>query len=109
MLQRQARVALGLGTLLACVAWARVFLFYGGTRNATAISLSCFVIVVSSVVLGAALPFIMAQPPPRPPRARRQRAELQVSLELEVRQPSGRSSAVRRVRLVRGEGRSVFT
>jgi len=67
VLQRQARVALGLGTLLACVAWARVFLFYGGTRNATAISLSCFVIVVSSVVLGAALPFIMAQPPPRPP------------------------------------------
>mmetsp|Transcript_50595 Transcript_50595/g.120484 ORF Transcript_50595/g.120484 Transcript_50595/m.120484 type:complete len:232 (+) Transcript_50595:2-697(+) len=59
VLWRQTRVAAGLGVLLAMVAWVRVYLFYGGALNSFAISLSCFVIVVSSVVIGAALPFLM--------------------------------------------------
>lgn len=60
LLWREVQVALILGVLLMIVGFGRVFLFEGGDlAAATAIALSLWVIVTSSVVLGAALPLAL--------------------------------------------------
>ncbi len=58
-LRQQGMVAVCLGVLLACMAWLRVFFFHGGALNATAIALSCGIIVITSIVIGASLPFLL--------------------------------------------------
>lgn len=60
MLQ-QISVGLLLGTVLAGAGWIRVFLTNGNVLNATAISMSLFLIVLTSVVAGTALPFGLAR------------------------------------------------
>eukprot|EP01052_Picozoa_sp_SAG31_P039739 SAG31_NODE_5575_length_2448_cov_1.476799_3_plen_244_part_00 len=53
-------LALLLSAALGCIAWIRVSWVYGGDfYDACALSLSCVLIVVSSVVLGATLPFLI--------------------------------------------------
>ncbi|KAG7669462.1 hypothetical protein Ndes2526B_g05794 [Nannochloris sp. 'desiccata'] len=61
VLQQQAAVALMLGTGLSAAGWLRVYLTNGNALNSTAISMSLFLIVVTSVLLGAALPFGLAK------------------------------------------------
>jgi Mg/Co/Ni transporter MgtE len=61
VLQQQATVALMLGTGLSAAGWMRVYLTNGNALNSTAISMSLFLIVVTSVLLGAALPFGLAK------------------------------------------------
>lgn len=61
VLRQQASVGLLLGTLLAAAGWIRVFVTNGDATNATAISLSLFLIVLASVLAGAALPFGLAR------------------------------------------------
>jgi Mg/Co/Ni transporter MgtE len=61
VLQQQAAVALMLGTGLAAAGWMRVYLTNGDALNSTAISMALFLIVVTSVLLGAALPFGLAK------------------------------------------------
>jgi cation transporter-like permease len=58
-LRQQGMVAVCLGVLLACMAWLRVYFFHGGFLNATAIALSCGIIVITSIVIGASLPFLL--------------------------------------------------
>jgi len=55
----QVPVALWLGVILGWVAYVRVWIFHGGFENSTAISISCAIIVFSSVLLGALLPYGM--------------------------------------------------
>lgn len=60
VLWRESLVALAVGGLMMVVGFARVFLFEGGDwAAATAITLSLWGIVTSSIVLGAALPLLM--------------------------------------------------
>ena len=61
IMRQQAVVALLLGTGLAAGGWVRVYLTNGDVANSTAISLSLFLIVVTSVVTGTALPFALAR------------------------------------------------
>jgi cation transporter-like permease len=61
VLQQQSAVGLLLGTGLSAAGWIRVYLTNGDLRNATAIALSLFLIVLTSVILGAALPFGLAR------------------------------------------------
>lgn len=61
VLQQQAAVALLLGTGLSAAGWMRVYLTNGDALNSTAISMSLFLIVITSVLLGAALPFGLAK------------------------------------------------
>lgn len=55
----QGAVGLVLGGVMAIAAWFRVWVFGLGSRNATAISLSCFMIVTMSVLAGTVLPFAL--------------------------------------------------
>jgi Mg/Co/Ni transporter MgtE len=59
VLKKQLAVAVWLGLMLGWVAWVRVWVFHGGYENSMAISISCSIIVVSSVLLGALLPYYM--------------------------------------------------
>jgi len=58
-LWHQMQVSLWLGLIMAMVAWVRVYAFYGGILNACAISISCSIIVITSIIIGAGLPFLM--------------------------------------------------
>lgn len=58
-LQEQASVGLLLGTGLSMGGFVRVYVTNGDLWNAISISLSLFIIVMSSVVLGTALPFAL--------------------------------------------------
>jgi hypothetical protein len=55
-MQQQAAVGLMLGTGLAAGGWLRVYLTNGDVWGATAISLSLFLIVISSVLAGTGAP-----------------------------------------------------
>jgi len=57
----QAQVGLVLGLFLSLGGFVRVYLTEGSLEDATAISLSLFLIVMSSVVLGSALPFALSR------------------------------------------------
>lgn len=57
--KRQLGVALWLGLILGWTAWVRVWIFHGGYENSMAIAISCSIIVFSSVILGAVLPYAM--------------------------------------------------
>eukprot|EP00802_Teleaulax_amphioxeia_P004388 Tamp_04392.p1 GENE.Tamp_04392~~Tamp_04392.p1 ORF type:complete len:360 (-),score=96.87 Tamp_04392:1898-2977(-) len=59
VLKKQLAVALWLGLILGWAAWVRVWIFHGGYENSMAISMSCAIIVFSSVLLGAVLPYGM--------------------------------------------------
>lgn len=61
VLQQQASVALMLGTGLSIAGWIRVYITNGDAMNSTAIAISLFLIVIASVLLGAALPFGLAK------------------------------------------------
>eukprot|EP00657_Telonema_sp_P-1_P001993 TRINITY_DN14819_c0_g1_i1.p1 TRINITY_DN14819_c0_g1~~TRINITY_DN14819_c0_g1_i1.p1 ORF type:complete len:207 (+),score=32.06 TRINITY_DN14819_c0_g1_i1:278-898(+) len=55
-----AMLSVMLSAALGCIAWVRVRWVYGGDfYDACAISVSCMLIVVASVVLGATLPFLI--------------------------------------------------
>ena len=53
------RNGLSVSGVMAVAAWFRVWVFGLGSRNATAISLSCFMIVTMSVLAGTVLPFAL--------------------------------------------------
>ena len=57
----QSKVALLLGSGLAAGGWIRVYTTNGDADSTFAISLSLFLIVVTSVILGTALPFLLAR------------------------------------------------
>lgn len=61
VLRQQAIVALLLGAGLSAAGWVRVYLTHGDAVNSTAIAISLYLIVVTSVMLGAALPFGLAR------------------------------------------------
>jgi len=61
MMADQVQVALLLGGALSAGGFARVYVTNGDATNATAISLSLFMIVMSSVLLGTGLPFGLAR------------------------------------------------
>lgn len=61
VLQQQAAVALLLGTGLSVAGWLRVYLTNGDMLNSTAIAMALFLIVCTSVLFGAALPFGLAR------------------------------------------------
>ena len=61
VLRQQAMVALLLGSGLSVAGWIRVFVTNGDATNSTAIAVSLFLIVCTSVMLGAALPFGLAR------------------------------------------------
>ncbi|KAI8113542.1 hypothetical protein M9435_003543 [Picochlorum sp. BPE23] len=61
VLQQQISVAFILGTSLSAAGWIRVYLTNGDVRNASAIALSLFLIVCTSVVVGTLLPFGLAR------------------------------------------------
>jgi len=54
-------VALLLGTGLSAAGWIRVYITNGDAINSTAIAISLFLIVITSVLAGAALPFGLAK------------------------------------------------
>ncbi|KAL4424984.1 hypothetical protein ABPG77_002869 [Micractinium sp. CCAP 211/92] len=58
---QQLAVGLMLGAGLAAGGWLRVYVTNGNALNATAISISLFLIVVCSVVAGTGLPFALAR------------------------------------------------
>lgn len=58
---QQARVGVVLGTALSLGGFIRVYLVDGNLVNAGAISMSLMAIVMTSVVLGSALPFLLAR------------------------------------------------
>jgi Mg/Co/Ni transporter MgtE len=58
---QQARVGLVLGTALSLGGFLRVYLVDGNLINASAISMSLLAIVMTSVILGSALPFVLAR------------------------------------------------
>ena len=60
-ISEQAQVALMLGSGLAVGGYLRVYATNGDSDSALAISLSLFLIVVTSILLGTALPFILAR------------------------------------------------
>jgi len=60
-LAEQSAVGLLLGTSLSAGGFARVYATNGSVENAGAISLSLFLIVMTSVVLGTGLPFILTK------------------------------------------------
>ncbi|KAF5828919.1 hypothetical protein DUNSADRAFT_16831 [Dunaliella salina] len=60
-LAEQSAVGLLLGTGLSAGGFARVYVTNGSVDNAGAISLSLFLIVMTSVVLGSGLPFILTK------------------------------------------------
>ncbi|PRW55900.1 Magnesium transporter [Chlorella sorokiniana] len=60
-MQQQLAVGLLLGAGLAAGGWVRVYLTNGNALNATAISISLFLIVLCSVVAGTGLPFALAK------------------------------------------------
>jgi len=57
--KKQLAVAVWLGLILGWTAWVRVWIFHGGYENSMAISISCSIIVFSSVLLGSVLPYAM--------------------------------------------------
>lgn len=61
VLQQQISVAFILGTSLSVAGWMRVYLTNGDVRNASAIAMSLFLIVCTSVVVGTLLPFGLAK------------------------------------------------
>jgi Mg/Co/Ni transporter MgtE len=61
VLLQQIKVGLLLGTGLSVAGWLRVYITNGDAQNSTAIALSLFLIVLTSVLLGAALPFGLAR------------------------------------------------
>lgn len=61
VLRQQLTVALLLGAGLSAAGWLRVYVINGDAINSTAIALSLFLIVLSSVLFGAALPFGLAR------------------------------------------------
>ena len=58
---QQARVGLVLGTALSAGGFLRVYLSDGSVVNAAAISIALLMIVMTSVVLGSALPFCLSR------------------------------------------------
>jgi Mg/Co/Ni transporter MgtE len=60
-MQEQASVGLLLGAGLSAGGFVRVYLTNGDLNNAAAISISLLAIVMSSVVLGTALPFALSR------------------------------------------------
>ena len=58
---QQSKVALLLGSGLGVGGFIRVYMTNGDLDNASAISISLFLIVVTSIILGTALPFILAR------------------------------------------------
>lgn len=58
---QQARVGLVLGTVLSLGGFLRVYLSDGSLVNASAIATALFAIVMTSVVLGSALPFCLSR------------------------------------------------
>ena len=60
-MKQQAQVALLLGGGLSAAGWVRVYLTSGDTLSSTAIALSLFFIVITSVLAGTALPFALAK------------------------------------------------
>jgi Mg/Co/Ni transporter MgtE len=66
-LKREAVVALSCGVALAAIGFVRVYIFYSNEETkptpvlltVSAVTLSLFLIVVSSVLLGATLPFLL--------------------------------------------------
>lgn len=60
-ISEQAKVALLLGSGLSIGGYVRVYMTNGDSDNALAISLSLFLIVVTSIILGTALPFALAR------------------------------------------------
>jgi len=61
VLKQQAAVALMLGTGLSVAGWMRVYITNGDPMNSTAIAISLFLIVCTSVMAGTALPFGLAK------------------------------------------------
>ena len=61
VLKQQVAVALILGTSLSAAGWFRVYLTNGDTLNSSAIALSLFLIVCTSVIVGTLLPFGLAR------------------------------------------------
>ena len=61
VLRQQAAVAVMLGSGLSLAGWIRVYVTNGDAMNSTAIAISLFLIVMTSVMLGAALPFGLAK------------------------------------------------
>jgi len=59
--RQQAYVALLLGGALSAGGWLRVYLAAGSAADATAISVSLFAIVITSVMFGTAMPFALAR------------------------------------------------
>jgi len=57
--QRQIAVAVWLAVIIGWAAWVRVWIFHGGVENSMAISISCAIIVFSSIVFGSMLPYAM--------------------------------------------------
>lgn len=61
VLRQQVAVALILGTSLSAAGWFRVYVTNGDVINSTAIALSLFLIVCTSVIVGTLLPFGLAR------------------------------------------------
>ena len=61
VLKQQVAVALMLGTGLSAAGWVRVYVTNGDALNSTAIAISLFLIVCTSVLAGTALPFGLAK------------------------------------------------
>lgn len=61
VLRQQVAVALILGTSLSAAGWFRVYITNGDVINASAIALSLFLIVCTSVIVGTLLPFGLAR------------------------------------------------
>lgn len=61
VLRQQVIVALILATSLSAAGWLRVYVTNGDARNSSAIALSLFLIVCTSVMVGTLLPFGLAK------------------------------------------------
>ena len=61
VLKQQVAVALILGTSLSAAGWLRVYITNGDALNSSAIALSLFLIVCTSVIVGTLLPFGIAR------------------------------------------------
>ena len=59
VIRQQLVVGLLLGTSLGGAGYLRVYLTNGDTTNALAVSLSLFLIVITSTTLGSSLPFVL--------------------------------------------------
>jgi magnesium transporter len=56
---REFSMSIIMAFILSIVSFGRVFIFYGDTLGAFAVSLSLFIIVIASVVFGALMPIIL--------------------------------------------------